>query len=403
MSLRSALVSGPNLTAGFLTMLVGVTSSIALVYQAAHGAGADSATIGSWIGALGLGMAAASIGLSLFYRSPVIIAYSTPGAALLVTALPHLSLNEATGAFLVSALLMLVCGLTGLFARAMNRIPPGIAASMLAGILARLAMETSTALAGQGVLIAGMFLTYLLGKRFWPRYAIMIVLAAGVVLVALQGQLHGGALTLSLTDPVFTAPIFSWRAIIGVGIPLFFVTMAGQNAPGVAVMRAHGYQTPISPLITVSGVTTLVLAPFGGFAFNLAAISAALCMGREAHADPGLRYGAAIFAGLFYLLLALFGATVGNLLSVFPPEFVTAIAGFALLGTIGSSLAVAMKDDGQRESALVTFLVTASGVSLFQVSSAFWGLIAGMIALVILRFSFAKVGGSISRAEMDTR
>jgi len=279
-----------------------------------------------------------------------------------------------------------VAGATGLFERSMSRIPVPLASAMLAGVLLRFGLDAFVAMKTQLALALAMFAAYLVGRRLWPRYAVVGVLAVGVAVAAARGLLGLDAVPLELTRPVFTAPTFTVSAIVGVAIPLFVVTMASQNVPGVAVMRAAGYgATPISPLITWTGLTTVALAPFGGYAFNLAAITAALCMGREAHEDPARRYLASVFAGLFYLVLGLFGATVGALFAAFPRELVMAVAGLALVNTIGSGLAAAVKDDAQREPALITFLVTASGVSLFGVGSAFWGLVAGVVALLALR------------------
>lgn len=374
------------LSAGFVTVLVGFTSSAAIVFQAAAAAGATAAQISSWIWALGLAMGLTCIGLSLRYRAPVVTAWSTPGAALLVTALAGVSLEQATGAFLFSALLILLAGLTRGFERVLDRIPPGIASAMLAGVLVRFGMEVFVAMGQRFVLVFSMFLAYLLARRLLPRYAVIIVLALGTALAALQGQLDFSLLRLELASPVFTAPEFDLRVLVGVGIPLFVVTMSSQNVPGVAVLRASGYaKVPVSPVIAWTGLVNLLLAPFGCYAINLAAITAAICSGREAHEDPAKRYWASVFAGGFYLLVGLFGATVGALFAAFPRELVLALAGLALFGTIGAGLATAMKDESQREPALITFLVTASGLTLGGVGSAFWGVVAGALALVLLR------------------
>ncbi len=372
--------------AGFVTVLVGYTSSAAIVFSAARAAGATPAELASWMWALGLGMGLTCIGLSLRFRVPVVTAWSTPGAALLATSAAGLPMSAAIGAFLVSGALMVLAGATGLFERSMSRIPVPLASGMLAGVLLRFGMDAFVAMKTQPGLALAMFAAYLLGRRLWPRYAVVGVLGTGVAAAAAMGQLGLEAVHLELTRPVFTAPTFTAGAVVGVAIPLFVVTMASQNVPGVAVMRAAGYgATPISPLVTWTGVTTVALAPFGGYAFNLAAITAALCMGREAHEDPARRYVASVFAGLFYLVLGLFGATVGALFAAFPKELVMAVAGLALVNTIASGLTAATKDDGQREAALITFLVTASGVSLLGVGAAFWGLVAGVVALLALR------------------
>jgi benzoate membrane transport protein len=371
--------------AGFVTVLVGYTSSAVIVFQAAKACGAGPAEVASWMWALGLGMGFTCIGLSLRHRVPVVTAWSTPGAALLATSAAGLPISAAIGAFLVSGALLLLFGVTGWFERGMSRIPLPIASGMLAGVLLRFGLDTFVAMRTQAALALAMFAAYLLGRRLWPRYAVVGVLGVGIAVAALEGLLAPGGVQLTLTRPVFTVPTFTVTAIIGVAIPLFVVTMASQNVPGVAVMRASGYgATPVSPLISWTGATTVLLAPFGGYAFNLAAITAAICMGREAHEDPAKRYVAAVSAGAFYVVLGVFGATVGAVFAAFPRELVMAVAGLALLNTIGGGLAAAVREDAAREPALVTFLVTASGVSLLGIGSAFWGLVAGLAAHLVL-------------------
>lgn len=375
------------LSAGFVTVLVGFTSSAAIVFQAAEAAGATPAQISSWMWALGIAMGVTCIGLSLRYRAPVVTAWSTPGAALLVTALAGVSLEQATGAFIFCAVLILLAGVTRGFERVMDRIPPGIAAAMLAGVLVRFGIEVFVAMGQRFGLVFAMFAAYLLARRLLPRYAVLLVLALGSAVAAAQGLLNFDTLRLEMATPVFTMPVFDWQTMIGVGVPLFVVTMTSQNVPGVAVMRAAGYGTvPVSPVVGWTGAVSLVLAPFGCYAINLAAITAAICMGREAHEDPAKRYLASVFAGVFYLLVGVFGATVGALFAAFPRELVLAVAGLALFGTIGGGLATAMKDEAQREPALVTFLVTASGLSLGGIGSAFWGVVAGGLALWVLNW-----------------
>lgn len=376
--------SASALVAGFITVLVGYTSSVALIFQAAGALHATPAQTASWLWALGLGMGLTSIGLSLWLRQPVVTAWSTPGAAVLATAAAGVSMSDAIGAFVVCALLIVVVGVTGWFERAMKRIPTALASALLAGVLARFAMEAFTSLQTQFGLVLAMFVTYLVGKRWFARYAVVAVLLVGVAWAAMQGLLHLQGFAVALAAPQWTTPTFSLSAMIGIALPLFVVTMASQNMAGVAVLRASGYGAPVSPLITGTGAATLLLAPFGGFALNLAAITAAICMGPEAHPDPARRYTAAVAAGVFYIVLGIFGATVAGLLAAFPRELVMAVAGFALLGTVGSGLATAMKDDTTRDAALVTFIVTLSGVSLWGVGSAFWGVVAGVVMLAVL-------------------
>lgn len=369
-----------HLSAGFIAVLVGYTSSAVIVFQAASAMGAGPAEISSWLWALGIGMAVTSIGLSLYYRAPVLTAWSTPGAALLVTALVGVPASEAVGAFLFSSLLITLCGVFGWFDVIMRRVPRALAGAMLAGVLLRFGMALFTSMQAQTVLVAGMLLAYLGLRRFIPRYAIALTLLVGLVLAGLQGSIHFETVSLEFARPIFTAPSFSLTALIGIGLPLFIVTMASQNIPGIAVLRANGYATPASPVIAVTGITGLVLAPFGGFAFNLAAITAAICMSPDADPHPERRYRAAVWAGLFYLLTGVLGATMAALFAAFPHELVTAIAGLALIGTIATSLAGALTVENERDAALITFLVTASGMSLFGIGSAFWGLVIGLIA-----------------------
>ena len=374
-------VSLPAVTAGFVAVLVGFTSSVAIVFQAATALGATPEQISSWMWALGLGMGLCSAVPSLVLRKPVMVAWSTPGAAVLATAAAAggFTLAQATGAFIVSALLMTLAGATGWFERVMDRIPMPIASALLAGVLARFGMDAFLAARTALALVLLMLLAYLAGRRWWPRYAVPGVLAAGTAFAAASGQLHLAGVSLSLTVPVFVSPEFTLAAAVSLALPLFVVTMASQNLPGVAAIRAAGYQMPISKIITLTGVVTLLLAPFGAFALNLSAITAAICMGREAHEDPARRYTAAVACGLIYIVIGLFGAAVTGVLTAFPRELVVAVAGLALLGSIGGGLAVALKDELHREAALITFLVTLSGVSLAGIGSAFWGVVAGAL------------------------
>lgn len=371
-----------HIAAGFVAVLVGFTSSVVIVLQAAAALGATDAEISSWLWALGIGMGVTSIGLSWYFKNPVITAWSTPGAALIATGVSGVTMAEAVGAFIVSSVLIVLSGMTGWFERVMDKIPRSLGAAMLAGVLLRFGMDVFVAMQSQLVLVLCMFVIYLLFKRLLPRYTIVVTLLAGIGLSAALGLLHFEQFTVDWAQPVLIKPQFSWEVIISVGIPLYIVTMTSQNVPGIAVMRASGYNTPISPLIGWTGMASLVLAPFGGYALNLAAITAAICMGKEAGEDEKSRYWAAISAGVFYLLVGLLGATVVALFAAFPRELVLAVAGLALIATIANSLQMAVQDEGQREPALITFLVTASGMTLFGIGAAFWGLVAGVIALL---------------------
>lgn len=372
--------------AGLITVLVGVTSSAAIVFTAAEAAGAGPRELTSWMLALGVGMGVTCIGLSLRYKAPVVTAWSTPGAALLVSGLDGVTMAQAVGAFLVSAALVVLSGLTGWFERVMGRIPVPLAAGLLAGVLVQFGTGLFARMDGHFAVVFSMFAVYLLGRRLLPRYAVVAALAAGVAVAAVQGSLRPGRIRFAFAEPVLTAPVFSWQVIISVALPLFVVTMASQNLPGVAVLRGDGYdRVPVSPLITWTGATNLLLAPFGCFGLNLAAITAAICTGREAHEDPDRRYLAGVWAGVFYLGVGVFGGTVGSLLTALPTALILGIAGLGLLGTIGNSLASALSDESAREAAVITFLATASGVTLLGVGSAFWGLLAGALTVAVTR------------------
>lgn len=380
-------LSLPAATAGFVAVLVGFTSSVAIVFQAAQAFGATPEQLTSWMWALGLGMGLCTAVPSLILRQPVMVAWSTPGAAVLATAglTGGFSMAEAVGAFMACAALIILFGATGWFERLMNRIPMAIASALLAGVLARFGLQAFGAAQSDWPLVVLMLLAYLAGRRWLARYAVPLTLLVAVVWVALQGRLQTEALVLEWARPVFTAPVFSLQALVSLALPLFIVTMASQNLPGVAAIRSAGYAMPISRIITLTGVTTLLLAPFGAFALNLSAITAAICMGEEAHPDPKKRYSAAVVCGALYVAIGLVGAAVTGVLLAFPKELVLAIAGLALLGSIGGGLHAALKDDAHREAALITFLVTLSGVVLAGIGSAFWGVAAGALAMFASR------------------
>src|SRR5690606_17112597 len=267
-----------------------------------------------------------------------------------------------------------LAGVTGWFQKLMHYMPRHIAAAMLAGILVRFGMDLFTSMQTQWLMVGLMFTSFLLGRLWLPRYTVPLALGVGVLCASALGLLRLEAVTWTPATPLFMKPEFSLSALVGVGIPLFIVTMTSQNVPGLAVLRANGYTTPATPLIAWTGAAGVLLAPFGGFSFNLAAITAAICMSPDADPDPGRRYMAAVWAGIFYLLTGIFGATVVSLFAAFPVELVAAIAGIALLGTIANSMAGALSDEAGRDAAVVTFLCTASGMSLFGIGSRFWGL-----------------------------
>lgn len=372
--------------AGFVAVLVGFASSVAIVFQAASAAGADQAVTASWIAVLGFAMGITCIGFSWYFKAPVLTAWSTPGAALLASSLTDVSLAEAVGVFMFSAVLTLLLGLSGWFDKLSSRIPLPIAAAMLAGILFKFGLAIFISLPDAPVLVITMLGVFLAAKRWRPRYAVPLVLMAGLLFASVTGQLQLNQVSLTLVEPVWVSPQWSWQALLGVGVPLFLVTMTSQNIPGLAVLKASGYQLPVSPLLSWTGLVTLLTAPLGNFSINLAAITAAICSGPEAHSDPAKRYTAGIAAGVFYLLTGLAGATVVALFAAFPKALVATVAGVALLGTIAANLAQVSAESPHRDAAMLTFLVTASGLSFWGIASPFWGLVAGVVTLVLLNW-----------------
>ena len=389
-------------TAGFVAVLVGFTSSVAIVFQAAQAFAATPAQTGSWLWALGLGMGLCSLLPSLYLRKPVMVAWSTPGAAVLATAglAGGFSMAEAVGAFMVCAALITLFGVTGWFERVMQRLPLAIASGLLAGVLARFGMQAFVAAQTDLPLVLLMLAAYLLGRRITPRFVVPLTLVLAIGFVAVTQGFRGPTLEFALTVPVFVAPVFTLAAAVSLALPLFVVTMASQNLPGVAAIQAAGYGNPpgaaaeagvpISKIIALTGLATLVLAPFGGFALNLSAITAAICMGPESHPDRQRRYTAAVVCGAIYVLIGLFGAAIVAALTAFPQELIAAIAGLALLGTIANALHVALRDEAHREAALITFLVTLSGVVIGGVGAAFWGVLAGAAALFVQQYGIAR-------------
>ncbi|EJE0175658.1 TPA: BenE family transporter YdcO [Escherichia coli] len=393
-TMRLFSIPPPTLLAGFLAVLIGYASSAAIIWQAAIVAGATTAQISGWMTALGLAMGVSTLTLTLWYRVPVLTAWSTPGAALLVTGLQGLTLNEAIGVFIVTNALIVLCGITGLFARLMRIIPHSLAAAMLAGILLRFGLQAFASLDGQFTLCGSMLLVWLATKAVAPRYAVIAAMIIGIVIVIAQGDVVTTDVVTTdvvTTDvvfkpvlPTYITPDFSFAHSLSVALPLFLVTMASQNAPGIAAMKAAGYSAPVSPLIVFTGLLALVFSPFGVYSVGIAAITAAICQSPEAHPDKDQRWLAAAGAGIFYLLAGLFGSAITGMMAALPVSWIQMLAGLALLSTISGSLYQALHNERERDAAVVAFLVTASGLTLVGIGSAFWGLIAGGVCYVVL-------------------
>ena len=378
--------SVPAVFAGFITFLVGISVSSVLVIQSAQLLGASTAQITSWFWALGLGIGLSGLILSWKFKYPVATSWSTAGLALILATANGYSLYEAIGAFLVCGLLTAILGFSGIFQKVLTHIPQSLTSAMLAGVLLKFGIALFASMQNDWEFILSLLAVYILSKRLSPRYSIVITVIAGVVLCPLFLQFHASTIQFSLAQPVWMAPEFSWSAIFGLALPLFVINMASQYLPGLAMIKSYGYQPNVNQLIGWTGVAQTIFAPFGCFSANIAAISAAISLDDQAHPDSKKRYIAGMSCGFFYILMGLFAATLTSILMSFPGVFMTALAGIALLGTIGHNIAIAFQDVSEREAALMTFLFSASGIQFFGIGSAFWGLLFGFAVSIILKF-----------------
>ncbi len=372
------------LVAGLVSVIVNYGGTFILVFQAAKVAGLSPELTASWVWSISIGVGVTGIVLSWTAREPIITAWSTPAAAFLITALATTPYAEAIGAYLLSAAAFVALGLSGYFEKAIRLIPPGIAAGLLAGILLQFGIGAFGGMSIDPVLAGLLIMAYLVLKRLTPRYAVVGILVLGLAFLLIEDRVDLSGLALQLAAPVFTMPAFSLNATLSVALPLFLITLTGQYMPGMLVLRNDGFKTSANPIVTVTGLGSLLMAPFGSHAFNIAAITAAICTGREAHEDPSRRWIAGIAAGVFYILVGVFGVTLAALFMAFPATFITTLAGLALLGAIGGSLAGAMADAQAREASLITFLAAAANISLLGIGGAFWGLVIGLLAHAVL-------------------
>ena len=370
--------------AGLISVIVNYGGTFILVFQAAKVAGLSPELTASWVWSISIGVGVTGIILSWISREPIITAWSTPAAAFLVTALATTPYAEAVGAYLISAAAFVVLGLSGWFERVIRLIPPGVAAGLLAGILLQFGIGAFSGMSIDPLLAGLLIVAYVVFKRFSARYAVVGILVLGLAFLLVQDRVDLSGLSLKLAAPIFTMPMFSLNALLSAALPLFLITLTGQYMPGMLVLRNDGYRTSANPIVTITGLGSLLMAPFGSHAFNIAAITAAICTGREAHENPSKRWIAGIAAGVFYILVGVFGVTLAAVFMAFPATLITTLAGLALLGTIGGSLASAMADAKTREASLITFLAAAANISLLGIGGAFWGLVIGLVAYVVL-------------------
>ncbi len=378
------------IVAGLISVIVNYGGTFILVFQAAKIAGLSPELTASWVWSVSIGVGVTGLMLSWYFREPIITAWSTPAAAFLVTALATTPYAEAVGAYIISALAFVLLGLSGTFEKVIRLIPASIASGLLAGILLQFGIGAFGGATVDPLLVGGLIVAYVLLKRFTARYAVVGILVLGIGFLLVQGRVDFSNLSLTLAAPVFTMPVFSLNALLSVALPLFLITLTGQYMPGMLVLRNDGFKTSANPIVTITGLGSLIMAPFGSHAFNIAAITAAIATGREAHEDPRKRWIAGIAAGCFYVLVGVFGVTLAAVFMAFPATFITTLAGLALLGTIGGSLAGTLADPKTREAALITFLASAANINLLGIGGAFWGLVIGLVAYILLNGQLPK-------------
>ncbi|KQX03480.1 MULTISPECIES: benzoate/H(+) symporter BenE family transporter [Acinetobacter] len=378
----------PPIMAGLISVIVNYGGTFILIFQAAQMAGLSPELTASWVWSISIGVGITGILLSWYTREPIITAWSTPAAAFLITTLVTVPYSEAIGAYLLSALAFVILGITGYFEKLIGLIPTGIASGLLAGILLQFGIAAFTNMTIDPFLAISLFLIYLITKRFSARFAIISVLIFGFIFLLLQSRIDFSGFELKLASPIFTTPTFSINSILSVALPLFLITLTGQYMPGLLVLKNDGFHTNAKPILIVTGLGSFLMAPFGSHAFNLAAITAAICTGKESHEDPSKRWISGIAAGVFYIFVGIFGVTLAAVFAAFPVAFISTLAGLALLGTIAGSLANAMSDIDCREASLITFLSTTANITLFGVGGAFWGLVLGLISYLVLNGKF---------------
>ena len=382
-----------HISAGLTAVTVGYSSSVVIIIDVARKAGASDDMVVSWLLALGLGMGITCILFSWLSKLPVVTAWSTPGAAFLLTSIGDYRLSEAIGAFILCALLSLVTAQSRSLLKQISRIPPTISSALLAGILLPICLAIFSDVNDAPYLVALFIAAYLVGSRLFPRYLMLLLLIMSVTIslfmssadgvVALSSDSPGLPSIFTLPEPIWVTPTFSLSAAIGLAFPLFLITTLSQNLPGIAIHHAHGYTPDHKPILSGIAIVQALLAPFGGFTFNLAAITAALCMGEQADDEKSQRYKAAIAAGVAYLFMGLLASVVVALFVSMPSIIIHLLAGLALLATLQGAVVRAMEVEHHRAPALLTMLCTASGFSLYSMTSAVWGLGLGLLLLYV--------------------
>ena len=371
--------------AGFLAVLISYAGPLVIFIQAAQVGHVDAVGLTSWIWAISMGAGVSGLLLSWWLKQPIITAWSAPGTALLLSLLPGVNLHQVVGAYLGAAAILMLIGITGYFDKIVRFIPKGIAAGMMAGILFQFGVQAFRVSMDLPSVVFAMLAAYLVSKRLWPRYAVVLVALTGFAMAFALGKTQLQTLSLTLAQPVFVAPQFDLATFLSFTVPLVLVSLTGQYLPGMAVLQLSGYQTPTRAVVTGTGLASLLTACFGGITIVLAAITAALCTGKDAHPDPGKRYVAGIANGVFYLVGGSFAGTIVQLFAAFPSALIAALAGLALIGAIVSNLKLLVDEGAYIEPSVITFLATASGMSVFGLGAAFWGVVLGMAAYWLRR------------------
>jgi benzoate membrane transport protein len=373
------------MSAGFVAVIVGFSSSLALIYQLVINLGGDTDLVASWFLALGISMGLLSIILSYYYKIPILIAWSTPGAALLLVNEQGFTLNEASGGFIICAAMLFIFPLIMPIEKIFKWIPSQLASAMLAGILLSFGLSVFSQMNVQPTLVITMFVSYLLAKRFIPQWTLVIVIVISILLASQLQLIESKSIQWQWSEWHYITPEFSWAVFVGISLPLFIVTTAAQNLPGIAMLQSFGYQAPIKRILSATGICNLIAAPFGGYALNLAAISASICMGKDVHEDPNKRYWATIWAGIFYIILGLVAGYIIAWFALLPPSLILSLAGLALFGTITHSLQHSINSTlpAVNEAAVITLLITASPITLWGLHSVIIGLIGGLLVLSI--------------------
>ena len=380
----------PPIIAGLISVIVNYGGTFILIFQAAQIAGLNPEQTASWVWSISIGVGITGIILSWYTKEPIITAWSTPAAAFLVTAIATVSYSEAIAGYILSAFAFFILGLSGYFGKLIRLIPSGIASGLLAGILLQFGISAFTNMTINPILAISLFFIYLITKRFSARYAIVTVLIFGFIILTTQSQINFSNLELKLAYPIFTEPTFSLNSTLSIALPLFLITLTGQYMPGLLILKNDGFKTEAKPILAVTAFGSILMAPSGSDALCLSSITSAICTGKESHENPKKRYIAGIAAGIFYILVGIFGVTLASLFAAFPATFISSLAGLALLSTIATSLTNAMSDLNSREAAIITFLATAANINLFGIGGAFWGLVLGLISYFVLNWRLSN-------------